>query len=75
MPVTIFTRSTCAPCKTVKLFLTRRGVAFDEKDIDDPVNYQEFAEFADFPMVPLVVVGEHKVQGLNLGQLAALLTQ
>lgn len=75
MPVTVFSRTTCAPCKAVKLFLTRKGVAFVEKNIDEPENAAEFARVADFPMVPLVLVGEQKVQGLNLGLLNQLLTQ
>lgn len=74
MPVTVFTRSTCAPCRTVKHYLTMKGVKFQEKNIDEPDNAAEFARVADFPMVPLVLVGEHKVQGLNLGAIARLLT-
>jgi glutaredoxin len=73
MSVTIFTRSTCAPCKTVKLFLTRKGITFLEKNIDEPANAEEFARVADFPMVPLVLVDDHKVQGLNLSLLSSLL--
>ena len=75
MPVTVFTRSTCAPCRTVKHYLTMKGVEFREKNIDDPEFAAEFARVADFPMVPLVLVGENKVQGLNLGLLSTLLTQ
>ena len=73
MPVTIYTRTTCAPCRTVKYFLTKKGISFTEKNIDDPDISAEFARVSDFPMVPLVLVGESKVQGLNLGLLANLL--
>lgn len=71
--VTIFTRSTCAPCKTVKYFLQKKGVPFREKNIDEPEFAREFSEVSDFPMVPLVIVGGSKVQGLNLGLLSNLL--
>jgi glutaredoxin len=74
MPVTIYTRTTCAPCKTVKFFLQKKGIAFTEKNIDEPSHAEEFNKVADFPMVPLVIVGEQKVQGLNLSLLSKLLT-
>lgn len=73
MPVTVYTRTTCAPCRTVKYYLQKRGVVFTEKNIDDPDNQAEFARLGTFSMVPLVVVGEHKIQGLNLGLLAEAL--
>jgi len=73
MPVTIYTRSTCAPCKTVKYFLQKKGVAYAEKNIDDPEYAAEFARVSDYPMVPLVLVGETKIQGLNLGLLSQAL--
>ena len=70
--VIIFTRTTCAPCKTVKYFLTKKGVEFTEKNIDEPEHAKEFAEYTDLTMVPLVLTPSgDKIQGLNL----ALLTQ
>lgn len=73
MPVTIYTRTTCAPCRTVKYYLQKRGVAFLEKNIDEPEHAAEFARVADFPMVPLVLVDGQKIQGLNLGALSTAL--
>jgi len=73
MSVTIYTRPTCAPCKTVKYYLKKRGVAFTEKNIDEPEHEAEFGRVADFPMVPLVVIDGQKIQGLNLGLLAKAL--
>lgn len=71
--VTIFTRTTCAPCKTVKYFLGKRGVVFKEKNIDEPENQAEFNRIAEYPMVPLILVGEQKLQGLNLTRLSEML--
>lgn len=73
MPVTIYTRPTCAPCRTVKYYLQKRGVSFIEKNIDDPEMDAEFGRVADFPMVPLVIVGDQKIQGLNLSLLSQAL--
>ena len=71
--VTVFTRTTCAPCKTVKYFLQKKGIVFTEKNIDEPENADAFAELSDFPMVPLVIVGDKKIQGLNLSLLSNML--
>lgn len=46
---------------------------FVEKNVDEPDNAEEFAKVSDFPMVPLVLVGDQKVQGLNLSLLSKML--
>lgn len=71
--VTIFTRSTCAPCQTVKYFLNKNGVPYTEKNIDEPDNQAEFSKLTSLPMVPLVLVGDQSMQGANLPKLKELL--
>lgn len=71
--VTVFTRTTCAPCRTVKYWLQKQGITFVEKNIDQPENAAEFSRFADMPMVPLVLIGDQKIQGLNIARLSELL--
>jgi glutaredoxin len=66
MTVTIFSRSTCAPCKTVKYLLSKRGVSYEERDIDDPKNQADFARYG-VTGVPLLVIGEHVIHGANFG--------
>jgi glutaredoxin len=72
--VTIYTRTTCAPCKTVKYWLKSKNVEYVEKNIDEGDNMQEFVKFTDMPMVPLILTdtGE-KIQGLNLSLLSKVL--
>ena len=72
-PITIYTRTTCSPCKTVKWYLTKKGHTYVEKDIDDPDNFNEFAQLSQFQMVPLVTIGDSKIQGLNLPALDRVL--
>lgn len=71
--ITIYTRTTCSPCKTVKWFLEKKGFKFTEKNIDDPDNFNEFAAIADYQMVPLILIGNSKIQGLNLPALTRVL--
>lgn len=33
-PVEIYTRSTCAPCKMMKAYMTNEGIDYIEKDVD-----------------------------------------
>lgn len=69
MTVTVYTRTTCSPCKTVKWFLDKHGVEYVEKNIDDPAIMDEFSKLTSVQMVPLVVAGDSKIQGLNLQSL------
>ena len=73
MTVTVYTRPTCAPCKTVKYFLQKKGISFTEKNVEESDNGLEFSKLVDFAMVPLVVIGDHKIQGLNLALLSKAL--
>lgn len=67
MPVTIYTRTTCAPCRMVKTFLQRKGVKYEEKNLDDnPELAAEAFEKSGFTMVPIIVVGEKVISGMNL---------
>jgi glutaredoxin 3 len=74
MPVTIYTRASCAPCKTVKMWLQRKGVAFTEKNVDDnPEFAKEAAQKSGFTMVPVITVGDQVIAGANLGLISKLL--
>ena len=70
----VYTRTTCAPCKTVKYWLNKKGIEFREKNIDEPEYAAEFAQFSKVSMVPLVLTPTGQtVQGLNLPLLSKLL--
>jgi len=69
--VTIFTRSTCAPCKNIKYWLNKKGITFDEKDVDE--NQEEFLRSGGGLMVPFILVNDIPVQGANIPLLSKLL--
>ena len=67
MTVTIYTRTTCAPCQTLKYWLNQKKVAFSEKDVDaDPSLEQEIFKKSGYLMVPMIEVGDKVISGLNL---------
>lgn len=71
--IVIYTRDSCSPCRNVKWFLNKRGFEFEEKNIDEPDNFNEFAKIADTMMVPLIIVGDWRQHGLNLSSLGKVL--
>ena len=63
--VKVFTRPTCAPCKTVKYWLDRHNISYEEVNIDETP--------ADVFIVPTIVIGDNVVEGLNFALLNSLL--
>lgn len=74
MPVTVYTRTTCAPCKTVKYWLNKKGIAFTEKNVDEnPEFAQEAFSKSGFTAVPVTVVGDKVIAGMNLSLISQAL--
>jgi glutaredoxin len=62
MPIKIYSRQGCAPCKTLKYWLGKKGLKYEEFEADDST-----------PVVPVTYVGDYPVVGLNLALIAELL--
>lgn len=76
MSVTVYTRTTCGPCRTLKHWLKTKNVAYDEKNVDeDPRFVDELLKLTNFQMVPVVVVNGENVIGANFARLNELLTK
>lgn len=72
--ITVYTRSTCAPCKMLKQWLDNKGVHYDERNVDmDPTLANEIIENTGFMMVPCTKVGNQYVSGLNIASISKLL--
>ena len=65
-PVTIYTTSWCPYCSAAKALLTRKGVAFDEIDVDavDGAR-EEMVARTRRTSVPQIFVGEEHVGGCD----------
>jgi glutaredoxin len=79
MDITVFTRSTCGPCKMLKMWLNRKGVNYNEVNIDDDMEAQDRAiRLSGFNIVPLTLIEkkdgtQEVVQGYNLNRLASII--
>lgn len=67
--VFVYSRSTCAPCKTLKVWLTRKGIAYTELNVDDPAVEDELLGFTGMVLLPTVVIGDKIIKGLNISQI------
>ena len=61
--ITLYSRPTCSPCKTLKLYLSIKGVEFVEK-LAEGAEYAEMANKYGV-MVPLLVKGDRGLTGYS----------
>lgn len=74
MLVTIYTKNTCAPCRMVKQWMNKKGIAFTELSLDDnPDLAGEVVRKSGNMMVPMIQVGDNIVSGPNIPLLSKLL--
>lgn len=64
--ITIYTRSSCVPCLTIKRIFKNKGVEYIEKDVADQKNADELAQKYKVQTVPVTVFDDEPVIGLNL---------
>lgn len=73
MSVTVYTKSSCAPCQTLKMWLSKKGIAYQEKNVEDPANLEEMLKRTGNLSVPQTLVDEQVVSGPNFGLLSKLI--
>lgn len=76
--ITVYTRSTCAPCFALKRFLSNKGLSYKEVNVDvNPSEMDTVIQLSGFQMVPCTVVEEsgsqQVVAGYNLSSLSRAL--
>lgn len=76
--IKVYTRTTCAPCKMLKSYLTFKGLDYSEVNVDESQSAMEEAyKLTGVSMVPVTVVenedgSEEVISGYNLSKLASL---
>lgn len=61
----LYSRTTCAPCRTIKYWLDKNQVSYKVRDIDDPSNLDELLKTGS-AMVPTIVVNGVTITGVNI---------
>ena len=82
-PVTMYTTSWCPYCSRARALLERKGVSFEDIDIDEaPEKRTEMQNRSGRRSVPQIFIGDHHVGGCDdlhaleqAGKLDALLQQ
>jgi glutaredoxin len=71
--VVMYTTSRCPACKAAKQYFAQKGVSYDEIDVETSRSgYEEFRRLGG-QGVPLIMVGDKKLEGFNAMALDAML--
>jgi glutaredoxin len=73
MSVTIYTSEHCGPCCQLKKYLKYKGIAFIDKDIEEPENRAAVKDLSGQCIVPVSVIDDNVVVGYNLHRINSLL--
>ena len=71
--VIMYTTSSCPACVAAKSYFARKGISYDERDVNaSPAAMQEFRQLGGRG-VPLILVGSERMEGFNAQRLDQLL--
>lgn len=59
----IYTTPTCPDCRELKLWLARTGIAYEERDLTDPLIAEEAKARTGVRVAPISVIGERIFYG------------
>ncbi|GIP54579.1 MULTISPECIES: glutaredoxin family protein [Paenibacillus] len=66
--VIVYTSTNCPHCRQVKSFLGEKGVAFEERNIEQNEEYAQQVWDMGMRAVPVTLIGEHRILGMNKTQ-------
>lgn len=70
--VIMYTTQSCPACTAAKSYFARKGISYDERDVNrSPAALQEFRQLGGRG-VPLILVGSERMEGFNPGRLDKL---
>jgi glutaredoxin-like protein NrdH len=73
--VIVYSKNDCPYCKQLKKYLTEQNLAFEERNIDVNDSYGEELHNMGIMSLPLTVIGEHKILGMNVTRLKKALAE
>ncbi|CAI6084512.1 Glutaredoxin-like protein NrdH [Paenibacillus sp. JJ-100] len=71
--VIVYTSTNCPNCKSVKSFLDEKGITYEERNIETNDEFAQQVWDMGVRAVPLTVIGEHRILGMNKTQFAKVL--
>ncbi|QWU15518.1 Glutaredoxin [Paenibacillus sophorae] len=71
--VVVYTSTNCPHCRQVKSFLNEKGVSFEERNIEQNEEFAQQVWDMGMRAVPITVIGEHKIVGMNKTQFDKIL--
>ncbi|GGF89538.1 NrdH-redoxin [Paenibacillus albidus] len=66
--VIVYTSTNCPHCRQVKSFLSEKGVAYEERNIEQSDDFAQQVWDMGLRAVPVTVIGEHRIVGMNKTQ-------
>ncbi|GIO64901.1 MULTISPECIES: glutaredoxin family protein [Paenibacillus] len=73
--VIVYTSTNCPHCRQVKGYLADKGIEFEERNIEQNDEYAQQVWDMGVRAVPLTVIGENRVLGMNTTQFEKFLNQ
>lgn len=71
-PVTIYSTPTCPDCRSLKEWLTRNHIDYEEKDLTDPLVVEEARRRTGVRVAPITIIGEEILYGTFAAQRPAI---
>lgn len=71
--VIVYTSTNCPHCRQVKSFLSEKGVSYEERNIETNEDYAQQVWDMGMRAVPITVIGDFKIVGMNKTQFAKAL--
>ena len=63
--VVLFSASWCGYCRQAKAYLSKKGIAYQEIDVDRPEGVSALAQAGGSKGIPLLMVGDRRLQGFS----------
>jgi glutaredoxin-like protein NrdH len=73
--VIVYSKNDCPYCQQLKKYFNDQNVAFEERNIDVNDAYGEELQNMGIMSLPLTVIGEHKILGMNVTRLKKALAE
>lgn len=73
MTAIVYTTTTCAFCPGVKKYLKSKGIAFTEKNAEEPEVLKEIMKLSGVATVPQTLINNQVIVGPNYGKIAEAL--